>query len=269
MRTIARWLAVAALALHAAQAPATNVTTDVTDIWWPTSEAGWGIQLVQNADIVFATLYVYGTENQPLFFVAALENPPGSTGTWTGTLYVSHGAWFGTAWSPALAGEVPVGTMTFALTGIGTGTLDYTVGATSVHKTIDRQALKLEDNSDTYRITHTWATSGTGCTAADAFAPASGPATGQLQIVNVDADTAVVNWQPKLTPVEFCSASMSYTQLGRFGQYQGTLNCPARSGTFTLFEIANRVKGLSGRYTIDWTYGCRHQGRFGGVSHTP
>jgi hypothetical protein len=62
-------------------------------VWWPTSEAGWGIQLIQNADVIFATMFVYGTENQPLFFVAFLENPPGGgTGTWTGTLYVSHGS---------------------------------------------------------------------------------------------------------------------------------------------------------------------------------
>jgi hypothetical protein len=258
----------AALAIAVAPARATNVTTDVTDIWWPSSETGWGIQLIQNADVIFATMFVYGTENQPLFYVALLENPPaGGTGTWTGTLYVSHGSWFGAPWSPALAGEVAVGTMTFALTGIGTGTLDYTVGATSVSKILARQPLKLEDNSDTYRFTHTWTTSGAGCTADDTYA--GGPHSGNMLILNVDPDTAVVNWQPKLTPVEFCTASMSYTQVGRFGQYQGTLNCPARTGSFTLFEVANRVKGLSGRYTIDWSYNCRHQGRFAGVSQSP
>jgi hypothetical protein len=270
VRTIARWLAVAALALHAAQAPATNVTTDVTDVWWPSSEVGWGIQLVQNADVVFATLYVYGTESQPLFFVALLENPPGgATGIWTGPLYVSHGAWFGDAWSAAPAGEVPVGTMTFALSGIGVGTLDYTVGTTSVSKTIERQALKLENNDGSYRFTHTWAATGVGCTAADAFVPASGAVTGDMSILHVDADTAAISLQWKLAPVELCSMSASYLQLGRLGQYQGTLNCPTRSGTLTLFEIANRVKGLSGRYTIDWTYSCRYQGRFAGVSNAP
>jgi len=270
MKTIARWLTIAALALHAAHAPATNVTTDVTDIWWPSSEAGWGIQLIQNADVIFATMFVYGTGNQPVFYVALLENPPGGgTGTWTGTLYVSHGSYFGAPWSPALAGEVPVGTMTFALTGIGTGTLDYTVGAESVSKVIDRQPLKLENNDGSYRFTHTWSTSGAGCTASDAFAPATGAVTGDMSITHVDADTAAISLQWKLAPVEFCSMSASYSQLGRFGQYQGTLNCPTRTGTLTFFEVANRVKGLSGRYTVDWGYNCRYQGRFGGVSNSP
>lgn len=270
MNALKRFVVAAALALHAAHAPATNVTTDVTDIWWPNSEVGWGIQLIQNADVIFATMFVYGTENQPLFFVALLENPPGGgTGTWTGPLYVSHGPWFGAPWSPALAGEVAVGTMTFSLTGIGTGTLDYTVGATSVSKVLDRQALKLENNDGSYRFAHTWTTSGTGCTASDAFVPASGAVVGDLSILHVDADTAAISLQWKLAPVELCSVSAAYTQVGRFGQYQGTLNCPTRSGSFTMFEIANRVKGLSGRYTIDWTYNCRYQGRFGGVSNAP
>ena len=257
-----------AAALGASCAQATNVTTDVTDVWWPNAETGWGIQLVQNADVVFATMYVYGTENQPVFFVALLENPPGGgTGTWTGTLYVSHGSFFAAPWSPALAGEVPVGTMTFALTGIGTGTLDYTVGADSVSKTLNRQALRLENNDGSYRFTHTWIPSGAGCTASDGFGVAA--ETGNLSITHVDPDTAAISLQWKLAPVEFCSMSATYSQLGRLGQYQGTLNCPARSGTLTLFEIANRVKGLSGRYTLDWNYNCRYQGRFGGVSNTP
>lgn len=268
LRSLAHWLAGAALALHAALAPATNVTTDVTDVWWPSSEVGWGIQLVQNADVVFATLYVYGTENQPLFFVALLENPPSTTGVWTGPLYVSHGAWFGTAWQPALAGEVPVGTMTFALTGVGTGTLDYTVGADAVHKTIERQALKLENNDGSYRFAHTWTATGAGCSASDAFTD-PGAVTGNMSILHVDADTAAISLQWRLAPVELCSVSAAYLQFGRLGQYQGTINCPTRSGTLTMFEIVNRVKGLSGRYTLDWSYNCRYQGRFGGVSNTP
>jgi hypothetical protein len=270
MKTLTRFLAVVALALHAAQAPATNVTTDVTDVWWPSAEAGWGIQLIQNADVIFATMFVYGTLQQPLFFVAFLQNPPGgSTGVWTGALSAAHGSYFGDPWSPGEVGEIEVGTMTFTLTGIGTGLLTYNVGTTSVSKTIERQALKLENNDGSYRFTHTWAATGVGCTAADAFVPASGAVTGDMSILHVDPDTAAISLQWKLAPVELCSMSASYLQLGRLGQYQGTLNCPTRSGTLTLFELANRVKGLSGRYTIDWNYSCRYQGRFAGVSNVP
>ena len=131
----------------------TNVTTDVTDLWWPDAEPGWGIQLVQNRAVVFATLYVYGPTGSPTFYVATLENPPGgTTGVWTGTLYATTGPWFGGAFNPAAVIETAVGTMTFALTGIGIGTLEYTVGATSVSKTVNRQPLRFEDNAGTYAL---------------------------------------------------------------------------------------------------------------------
>jgi hypothetical protein len=250
----------------------TNVTTDVTDLWWPDAEPGWGIQLVQNRAVVFATLYVYGPTGSPTFYVATLENPPsGSTGVWTGTLYATTGPWFGGAFNPAAVIETAVGTMTFALTGIGTGTLEYTVGATNVSKTVNRQPLRFEDNEDTYAFVHTWIPTGGGCTAADAYSTGTVPPTGVMQLLTIDADTTVVALQWKLSPVELCQATMQYSQFGRLGQYSGTLSCPStgRGGPLTFFEVANGVKRLNGRYTIDWTYGCRWSGRFAGVSYTP
>jgi len=249
----------------------TNVTTDVTDLWWPNAEPGWGIQLVQNRDVVFATLYVYGPTGSPTFYVATLENPPGDTGIWVGTVYAATGPWFGGAFNPAAVVETAVGSMTFVLTGIGTGTLAYTISGTGVSKTIHRQPLRFEDNEDSYAFVHTWVPTGAGCTAADAYASGEVPPTGVMQFFTVDADTAVVTLQWKLSPVELCQATMQYSQFGRLGQYSGTLSCPStgRSGPFTLFEVANGVKRLNGRYTMDWTYGCRWSGRFAGVSSTP
>lgn len=91
------------------------------DVWWPDAEPGWGIHFVHNADVVFATLYVYNASGQPTFYVAALQNTPVGGGTWTGTLYSSTGTPFAAPWNTAAAAETPVGTMTFSLTGIGTG----------------------------------------------------------------------------------------------------------------------------------------------------
>ena len=42
-------LAPAALAGHG---PKTNLTEDLTDVWWPNAESGWGIQFVHNAATV-------------------------------------------------------------------------------------------------------------------------------------------------------------------------------------------------------------------------
>ena len=189
-RGLAAALAIA-VALGAPHARATNVTTDVTDIWWPDTEPGWGIQLIQNAGIIFATMFVYDFENQPIFVVAALEKQPGAD-VWTGGLNIAEGTWFGAPWNPLDQSESPLGTMTFTLTGVGTGTLVYNVADIVVTKSISRQPLALENNTGNYRITHTWTSTGAGCTAADAYSPAAGPVSGDLSIVNANAEQATI-----------------------------------------------------------------------------
>ena len=94
-----------AAALAAAPARATNVATDVTDIWWPDAEPGWGIQLIQNADLIFATMFVYDVDNEPTFLVAALDKPPGAD-VWTGDVYAAEGTFFADPWNPADRSEL-------------------------------------------------------------------------------------------------------------------------------------------------------------------
>ena len=250
--------------------PKTNITTDVTDIWWPDNEPGWGIQLIQNADIIFATMFVYGPDGEPLFFVATLEKAVGAD-SWTGGLFQASGTFFAEPWNPADRSEIQAGTMTFVLTGIGTGTLSYSVGPSSIVKSISRQPLKLEDNSGDYRMTHTWSPAGPGCTASDAYSPAAGPVNGDLAIARINADTATVSLTWVLAPVDTCSMTASYSQVGRLGAYSGNLSCSpsGKTGTLTLFEVANRVKMLTGRYIMDWSYGCVRTGQFTAIMPAP
>ena len=270
--TLRRRLAAAglALALAAPAAHATNVSVDATDIWWPDNEPGWGIQLIQNANIIFATMFVYGTENEPFFFVASLTKVAGAD-TWTGGLYQSAGTFFAEPWNPADRSETLAGTMTFTLTGIGSGTLDYTIGPTTISKTIHRQPLALEDNAGDYRITHTWTSSGAGCTASDAYSPAAGPVSGDMAIQRINADTSLLSLTWQHNPVDVCSMTATYTQVGRFGGYNGILSCPSsgKSGALTIFEVANRIKMLTARYVMEWSYGCTRTGQFTAIMAQP
>jgi hypothetical protein len=250
--------------------PKTNLSTDVTDIWWPDSEPGWGIQLIQNADIIFATMFVYDPDGNPTFFVATLGSVAGAT-TWTGDLFVAGGTPFDLPWNPADRVEFNVGTMTFSLTGVGSGTLDYTVGPSIVHKELSRQPLKLEDNSGDYRITHTWTSAGAGCTAADFYSPAAGPVNGDMAISRIDPEKAMVSLTWRLAPLDVCSMTANYAQVGRLGAYAGTLTCPTSgtSGTLALYEIANRPRMLTGRYEMIWDHGCTRSGQFTAIMATP
>ena len=259
-----------AASLAASGAHATNVSVDVTDIWWPDSEPGWGIQLIQNANIIFATMFVYGPENEPIFFVAALAKVPGAD-TWTGDLYQSSGTFFADTWNPADRSELLAGTMTFTLAGIGSGTLQYNIGPNNVTKTINRQPLALEDNAGDYRITHTWTSVGAGCTASDNYSPAAGPVNGDLAIQRINADTALVSLTWQHNPVDVCSMTAAYSQAGRLGAYGGTLSCPSsgKSGPLAIFEVANRVKMLTARYVMEWSYGCTRTGQFTAIMAQP
>jgi len=269
LRTATTLVVALALASIAwAQAPAvpkTNITTDLTDIWWPDAEPGWGIQFVHNAGIVFATLYVYNASGQPTFYVAALENAPLGSGTWTGSLYSSTGSHFAASWNPAAVSETPVGTMTFNLTGIGTGTLAYNVGAAEVSKALNRQPLRNENNSDEYNVlTSFTAFSGAGC-GLDDYPPDQVAA---LTIYQVGATAALTLTGWTDGKADTCTANpATYSQVGRLGQYQGTLTCPGgRSANLLLYDIANRVKMLSGRYTFVWDDGCQVNGRFSAIA---
>ena len=46
---------------------------DVSDLWWNPSESGWGMQLVQQATTVFATIFVYDTHGIPIWYTATLN----------------------------------------------------------------------------------------------------------------------------------------------------------------------------------------------------
>jgi len=268
LRALAVALGLAA-SLAAGAARATNVSTDVTDVWWPDAEPGWGIQLIQNADLIFATMFIYDIDNQPMFVVAVLEKQPGAD-VWSGGVFGSEGTSYDLPWDPADRFEAQVGTMSFTLANAASGTLVYTIGTFSTAKPISRQALKPENNTGSYRITHTWTATGAGCTAADAYSPAAGPVSGDLSIVNVNSEVATVELTWQHVPSDICSMTASYAQAGRLGTYGGTLSCPSgKSGDLVFYEVANAVGTLTGRYVMNWTYGCTRTGRFTAISPNP
>ncbi len=248
--------------------PKTNITSDITDVWWPNAESGWGIQFVHNAETVFATMYVYGASGQPTFYVAVLTNTPVGGGVWTGPLSSTTGPYFGGPFNPAAVVETVVGTMTFTLTGLGTGTLAYNVGATNVTKSLNRQPLDLENNSDEYKVMTSFSGfAGAGCGFDDY--PPQDLGTVSIYQVGTTASITLSGWSNGKAAT--CTANpAAYSQVGRIGQYQGTLACPGgRTASLLLYDIANRVKMLSGRYTLVWDDDCRLDGRFSAIATTP
>jgi hypothetical protein len=139
---LAATLAVAASFSLAARA------NDYTDIWWAGEvESGWGVNFVQNENIVFATFYIYDVNKQPTWYSAAMTST--GSGGYVGPLYQTSGSFFGNAWNPAEhPGATLVGSATFTPSTATTGALSYTVnnvpgkGTIVVNKQIVRYAFQ-------------------------------------------------------------------------------------------------------------------------------
>ncbi len=94
--------------------------TNVQDLWWNApsgSESGWGINLVQQGDVVFATWFTYDLDGSPLWLsmTASASGP----GRYAGTLYRTTGPSFD---------AVPFDPAGVVLTAVGTGALTFTSG---------------------------------------------------------------------------------------------------------------------------------------------
>lgn len=130
-------------------ASATSYSIDNSDLWWVSSESGWGMQLVERDELIFATLFVYNNATAPIWYTATLT--PSGPSTWSGDLLVTSGPWFATVpFNPVAVTRTTVGTMSFTTTSDRSGTLNYSVDGVNVTKTIARQTLKTDDYSGGY-----------------------------------------------------------------------------------------------------------------------
>ena len=114
--------------------------TDWTDIWWNQDESGWGVNFVQASDFIFATFFVYGPGNQPIWYTGQMT--VASNGVWSGPLYQTTGTYLGIPWNTNDRSATQVGTVTFTPSSSYGGTLTYNVNTANVTKQITRQTLK-------------------------------------------------------------------------------------------------------------------------------
>jgi hypothetical protein len=76
-----------------------------SDLWWNPQESGWGVNVVQQLEIAFVTLFVYGPDGRPTWYVApdarVVAYGAGGLPLFSGTLYRTRGPWHGGAFDPA------------------------------------------------------------------------------------------------------------------------------------------------------------------------
>jgi hypothetical protein len=267
MINILKRYAVAFLATFAVSfsASATTVSPDYTDQWWAGSqENGWGVNFIQQGDVIFATLFVYGTDNTARWYVATMR-PSGAA--FSGPLSQTTGPYFGNpTYNPATVGVTTAGAMTVAFANQYSGTLTYSVGGVSVTKSIIRQTFAEQNIAGNYLGGLT--AQGTNC---------RNTTNGPILIF----DTLVVSQTGRNLSmlVKFTSTTGQASQCtfggtlsaqGRVGQVaNGTWNCtfggsPGNVGNFTLDMLDASQQGFTSRFNGTDQF-CSYSGFFGGV----
>ena len=261
---VAMALALAVVPMASAQVGAPGVgalSQDVSDLWWNLSESGWGMQLNQMGDTVFATLYVYDASGRPTWYTAQLTAQ--GNGQYTGPVYATTGPYFGAAsFDAGSVTRTQVGTMSFTLQPDGTAVLSYGVNGTSVSKTVQRQTLANANLTGTFQVQGSITSS--GCTDAANNGTVNGAST--IQVADVGGGLRQVTW---IFPNgNTCVYSGTQTQSGRFGALNGaTYSCSSgETGTLTFSGLTSSGGAFGGQVggTTN-SLGCTVSGRFAGI----
>jgi hypothetical protein len=119
--------------------PDLTQATNTQGLWWKSpasSESGWGINLTEQGDIIFATWFTYDLAGKPWWLAIAAEKT--GPGVWEGDIFTTTASPFNASpWVPAI--ETTVGTGAFTVDDGNDVTWSYTVNGVSQSKQLTRQ----------------------------------------------------------------------------------------------------------------------------------
>jgi hypothetical protein len=235
------------------QPKSTTFSTDLTGLWYNPLENGWGVNIIQQSQTLFVTMFVYDANNKPTWFFGsdvAFTTVDAQGGfNFTGTLYQATGTYYGANYNPAQFGLTQVGTVNLRFASYNTGTMTYTANGVTVVKNI---------------IPQTWTTNsmtghyvGTMVGASNCTLPLPQPA-GVLN-VNVTQTGLAMSMQITDSTGAQCSLTGNVTQYGKLVDVDGSYTCPGKTGTFFLRRMEFGVDGFSGIFA-SFSSGCSTSG---------
>ncbi len=124
------------------------------DLWWVPAESGWGINISQQGDVMFATWFIYGANGQPTWVFLSRAERSGALGnTFTGSLSqaISGSAFSAVPFVPStVANFRAVGSASLVFSDARTGTLTYSIDGATVVKQITRQTIGVFNLTGSY-----------------------------------------------------------------------------------------------------------------------
>lgn len=259
--------AVALLATLAVSLPAAATSTgvDYTDQWWGgPAEHGWGVNFIEQGTTIFATLFVYGSDQTPRWYVATMQ---GSGTSFSGPMYSTTGPYFGAgAFNGDSTVVTQVGSMSVNFSTPYNGAMSYTVNGVNVNKAITRQSFAANNITGHYLGGLT--ASGTNC---------HNSPNGAILIFDTLTVTQsgpsvqmVVNFFASNGQASQCTFNGNMNIQGVMGQVSnGTWNCTvggaaANTGSFTMDTVSATQTGFSALFNGSDQF-CNYSGYFGGV----
>lgn len=110
--------------------------TNYSDLWSNPAEAGWGLNINHQGNVLFGSLFTYDASGAPTWLVMS-EGARQADGSFLGTLHRGTGPAFNTTpWRAATLNVV--GTMRITFAGADSGTLTYNFEGSTVTKQISR-----------------------------------------------------------------------------------------------------------------------------------
>lgn len=252
------------LAAAAAAAALEASAGTYTDLWWNPGEAGWGVNVVQQLETAFVTLFVYGEDGRPTWFVASdarvtAYSEPGGYPVFSGTLYRAEGPYHGGPFDPSRVRLQAVGTLQLEVLERNRMRVHYTAGGATVVREVARQTWQEQSIAANYVAQFALRVAG----------PQGQPVGGR----DFGADVIVHMHEPEgymrldLHDGGRCEFRGPHEQNGKLIRFTGAFTCTtgdARAGSFELRDLEVTDNGITG-YLRTWSQGITQYGRVGAV----
>ena len=232
-----------------------------SDLWWNPNESGWGVNFAHQDNVLFATLFVYGSDGRPTWFVASDMTFDASTSSYSGALYQTSGPFYSGVFNPASVGVTQVGLATFTPQYEAQGTFAYTVNGIAISKTISRQTFRSPNITDAWQGIYRYSAS--GCSL-----PSSNGLFNEAVLMDTNDTGTIVSGTLYRGSQAGCTFSATKTTFGKIIDVDGTYSCPSGdSGTLSIFNGEYLTTALSIRMQLQSsTNGCFLDGFMGATT---
>jgi len=243
---------------------AAAAVSNYSDTWWNPQEIGTGLQMVQQGETAFVTLYTYGSNGEPMWFVASEARvyayTSGGRPAFRGTLYRTRGTPFSGTHRNADTQVIPVGEIFLTADADNVLAVEYTVNNITVTKRLERQTFSQPLAPLNYVGQFTLRQS-----LGDGSLPYGTRDFAAEVLLHVNEQgQGVLRTSESIDGV--CDYRGPYKQEGRYGSFSGSYTCQSGlSGTFDVSSLEFTGQGVTALFNRTGTDGVG-RGRFAAVT---